>query len=72
MTALQLTAVGGLTGVIIPEEILARPKVAKGDSLYLVEAPDGSFRLTPRDLSFARKMALAACAAFLRAHAAPR
>jgi putative addiction module antidote len=56
VTVLKLTAVGTSTGVIIPKEVLARMNVRKGDSLYLVEAPDGSFRLTPFDPAFARKM----------------
>lgn len=56
MTVLKLTAVGTSTGVIIPKEVLARMNVSKGDSLYLVEAPDGTYRLTPYDPAFARKM----------------
>jgi putative addiction module antidote len=56
MTTLKLTAVGTSTGVIIPKEMLARMNVAKGDSLYVVEAPDGSYRLTAYDPAFARKM----------------
>ncbi len=56
MTILKLTAVGTSTGVIIPKEMLARMNVAKGDSLYVVEAPDGAYRLTPYDPGFAKKM----------------
>jgi putative addiction module antidote len=44
------------TGGVIPKEMLARMKVGKGDTLYAVEAPDGSYRLTPYDPLFARKM----------------
>jgi putative addiction module antidote len=56
MTALKLTAVGTSTGVVIPKEMLARMNVAKGDTLYVVESSDGSYRLTPYDPAFARKM----------------
>ena len=56
MTALKLTTIGTSTGVIIPKEMLARMNVGKGDLLYLVEAPDGGYRLTPYDPVFARKM----------------
>ena len=56
MTALKLTAVGTSTGVVIPKEMLARMNVAKGDTLYAVEAPDGSYRLTPHDPAFAKRM----------------
>ncbi len=56
MTTLKLTSIGDSTGVIIPKEMLARMKVEKGDLLYVTEAPDGSYRLTPYDPLFARKM----------------
>ncbi len=56
MTTLKLTAIGTSTGVIIPKAMLDRMNVGKGDVLYAVEAPDGSYRLTPYDPEFARKM----------------
>ncbi len=56
MTTLKLTAVGTSTGVVIPKEMLTRLNVGKGDLLYAVEAPDGSYRLTPYDPTFAEKM----------------
>ena len=56
MATLKLTAIGTSTGVIIPKEMLARMNVAKGDSLYLSEAPDGGYRLSPYDPGFAAKM----------------
>ncbi len=56
MTTLKLIAVGTSTGVIVPKEMLARMNVAKGDSLFVVEAPDGSYRLTAYDPGFAKKM----------------
>jgi putative addiction module antidote len=59
MTTLKLTDAGASTGVIIPKERLARMNVAKSDALYVTEAPHGSYRLTPYDPAFARKMAKA-------------
>ena len=56
---LKLIPIGNSTGVIIPKEMLARLHVDKGDQLYLTEAPDGSYRLTPFDADFARQMELA-------------
>jgi putative addiction module antidote len=56
MITLKLTAIGTSTGVIIPKEMLARLQVSKGDALYAVETPDGGYRLTPYDPSFAQKM----------------
>jgi len=56
MTKLKLVGVGTSTGVVLPKDVLARLNVEKGDTLYLVEAPDGSFRVTPFDPLFAEKM----------------
>jgi putative addiction module antidote len=56
MTALKLTTIGTSTGVIIPKEMLARMNLSKGDTLYVVETPDGGYRLTPYDPAFAKKM----------------
>ena len=56
--ALKLTTVGNSVGVILPKEALARLKVAKGDTIYLTEAPDG-YRVTPYSPEFERQMELA-------------
>jgi len=59
MLSLKVTTIGSSAGVILPKEALARLRVRKGDSLYLTEAPDGSYRLTPYDPTFERQMSLA-------------
>lgn len=56
MTILKLTPIGSSTGVIIPDEMLARMNVAEGDQLFAVEASDGGYRLTPHDPDFAKKV----------------
>lgn len=56
MPTLKLTTIGTSTGVVIPKEMLARLNVAKGDTLYATETPDGGYRLTPFDPDFAAKM----------------
>jgi putative addiction module antidote len=56
LTKLKLSAIGTSTGVIIPKEMLARMNLAKGDSIYAIETPDGGYRLTPYDPGFAEKM----------------
>jgi putative addiction module antidote len=48
MATLKLTAVGTSTGVVIPKEMLNRMKVVRGDTLHVVETPDG-YLLTPFD-----------------------
>jgi putative addiction module antidote len=59
MLSCKITTVGASAGIILTKEAMARLKVKKGDTLYLTEAPDGSYRLTPYDPEFASQMALA-------------
>ncbi len=58
MQHLKITAVGNSAGVILPKEVLARLKVDKGDTLFLIETPDG-YRITPHDPEFEAQMAAA-------------
>lgn len=55
MIALKLTQIGNSVGVILPKEVLARLKVEKGDTLYVIDSPDG-VRLTPHDPEFEVQM----------------
>jgi putative addiction module antidote len=59
MLKFKVTTVGASAGFILPKEAMARLKIAKGDALYLTEAPDGGYRLTPYDPDFERQMTLA-------------
>jgi putative addiction module antidote len=58
MIKLKITTIGSSAGIILPKEALARLKIAKGDSVFLTESPDG-FRITPYDPDFEEDMALA-------------
>ena len=55
---LKITTVGNSAGVILPRELLSRLRVAKGDSLYATELPDG-IKLTPFDPELADQMEVA-------------
>jgi putative addiction module antidote len=55
---LKITTVGNSAGVILPKELLARLRVAKGDALYATELPDG-VKLTPFDPKLAGQMEVA-------------
>ena len=55
----KVTTVGASAGFILTKEAMAHMKIKKGDTLYLTDAPDGSFRLTPYDPDFERQMKLA-------------
>ncbi len=59
MLSLKITTSGSSTGVILTKDAMAHLKVQEGDTLFLTEALDGGYRLTPYDPEFARQMALA-------------
>jgi putative addiction module antidote len=59
MLTFKVTTVGASAGVSLTKEAMTRLKVKKGDTLYLTEAPDGGYRLTPFNPEFARQMSLA-------------
>jgi putative addiction module antidote len=58
MHALKLTQIGNSVGVILPRELLAKLGMAKGDTIYAVDQPDG-VRLTVADPDFAAQMDVA-------------
>ena len=58
MAVLKITQVGNSLGVTLPKEILAKLHVKKGDSLFIVETPNG-IELTPYDPEFERQMEIA-------------
>ena len=55
MTKVKLTTIGNSTGVILPKDVLDRLRVARGDTLFLLETPDG-IELTPFDPEVARQL----------------
>ena len=59
MLSLKVTTVGSSAGFILPKEAMAFLKIQKGDTVFLTEAADGSYRLTPFNPDFERQMSLA-------------
>lgn len=55
----KIISVGSSAGIILNKEVMQRLKIQKGDILYLTEAPDGGYRLTPYDPEFEHQMDLA-------------
>ena len=55
MLTLKVIAVGNSVGVVLPREALARLKLAKGDTVFLTESPEG-YRITPYSPAFATQM----------------
>ncbi len=56
MIQLKVRRVGNSLGVVLPREALARLNLKDGDVLFLMEAPDGSMRITPYDPTFEEQM----------------
>jgi putative addiction module antidote len=54
-TTVKITTIGNSVGIILPKEVLNRLHVEKGDSLYLLDTPEG-VQLTPYDQEFAAEM----------------
>jgi putative addiction module antidote len=54
---LKVRGVGNSAGIVIPKHILTRLGLAKGDSVFLTESPDG-FQVTPYDSEFEEQMTL--------------
>jgi len=55
MFSLKLTKIGNSLGLILPKEVLARLKLAKGDEIFITEAPEG-YRMTPHNPAFETQM----------------
>jgi putative addiction module antidote len=54
-TTVKITTIGNSVGIVLPKEVLNHLHVEKGDSLYVLETPDG-IALTPFDQDFADEM----------------
>jgi putative addiction module antidote len=55
MASVRLRSVGNSVGVVFPKELLTRLGLREGDTLHVVEGPDG-LRLTRADPDFERQM----------------
>jgi putative addiction module antidote len=56
---LKVRKFGNSLGVVLPKEIINRLQTSDGDPLFLIEVPEGGYRLTPYDPQFEKKMAKA-------------
>lgn len=59
MIELKVRKFGSSLGVVLPNEVIDRLQTKDGESLFLVEGPDGTYRLTAYDPAFEKKMAKA-------------
>lgn len=59
MVELKVRKIGNSLGVVLPKDVINRLHTKDGEPLFLIEAPDGSYRLTSYDPAFEKKMARA-------------
>ena len=59
MVQLKVRKFGNSLGVVLPKDVINRLHTGDGEALFLIEAADGSYRLTPYDPAFEKKMAKA-------------
>ena len=56
MVELKIRKFGNSLGVVLPKEVIKRLQTGDGERVFLIEAPDGDYRLTPYDPTFEKKM----------------
>jgi putative addiction module antidote len=56
MVELKVRKFGNSLGVVLPKEVINRLRTDDGERLFLVEAAEGGYRLTPYDPAFEQKM----------------
>jgi putative addiction module antidote len=59
MFELKVRKFGNSLGVVLPKDVINRLQTKDGQPLFLTEAPDGGYNLTPYDPGFEEKMAKA-------------
>ena len=56
MVQLKIRKIGNSLGLVLPREVLKHLDVQDGDTVFLIETPDGGYHLTPYDPDFEKKM----------------
>jgi putative addiction module antidote len=56
MVQLKVRTFGNSLGVVLPKEVIKRLHTGEGKTLFLLESSDGSYRLTPHERGFEKKM----------------
>lgn len=59
MVALKVRKVGNSLGLVLPKDVVRRLRTGEGEELFLLEGPNNTYRLTPFDPAFEKKMAKA-------------
>jgi len=56
MVQLKIRKFGNSLGVVLPKEVIQRLQTGNGERVFLIEAGEGDYRLTPYDPAFENKM----------------
>jgi putative addiction module antidote len=56
MVALKIRKIGNSLGVVLPKEVIGRLRTGEGEDVFLVEGPNNTYRITPFDPAFEKKM----------------
>jgi putative addiction module antidote len=56
MVELKVRKFGNSLGVVLPKDVINRLQTADGQRLFLIEAANGDYRLTPYDPAFEKQM----------------
>jgi putative addiction module antidote len=56
MVALKVRKVGNSLGLVLPKEVVSRLRTGEGEEVFLIEGPNNTYRLTPFDPAFQKKM----------------
>lgn len=56
MLDMKIRKVGNSLVVVLPKEVVSRLNVQDADKVFLTEAPDSSYRITPYDPEFEKQL----------------
>lgn len=56
MVELKVRRFGNSLGVVLPKSVIDRLNTGNGKPLFLIEASDGTYQLTPYDPAFEKKI----------------
>ncbi len=56
MLDMKIPEVSNSLGLVLPKEVLTRLNMQDGDKVFLTEAPDCSYRITPYDPEFKKQL----------------
>ena len=56
MVELKVRKFGNSLGVVLPKDVINRLQTGDGEKLFLIEAAESDYRLTPYDPAFEKQM----------------